>query len=191
MSGPDPCSSTCLRKPFLIFVTTLALAISTAAYLLHRRQNSPCVEKTPAQAAESNALTNGHGTAPESGKQQKHRAGREASPQFAEESGAVPEHEKYEAYLAEKVASLADLGMESDPASLDLILAELASPDAEIRSAAREAAVQFGSRDAIPALQNALSQRDDPDEKAALANAIEFLGLTNVTEVIQQKSVSK
>jgi len=117
-----------------------------------------------------------------SGKQQRHH------PEFPGEIGAAPEQEKYEAYVAEKIASLADLGMESDPASLDLILSELANPDAEIRSAAREAAVQFGSREAIPAMQNAMLQVDDPEEKAALAKGIHFLELTNFIGAIDISS---
>jgi hypothetical protein len=88
-----------------------------------------------------------------------------------------------ETYKDERIAYLADLGMQSDMPSLIVILSELSSRDPEIRSAAREAAIQFGSRGALPELQKAISQTDDPHEKADMAEAIEFLSLTNVTEL--------
>jgi hypothetical protein len=94
---------------------------------------------------------------------------------------AAPET-THEAYVAERVAQLGDLAMEEDAASLDTILSELTNRDPEIRKAAREAAVQFGSRDAIPKLADAELQTDDAHEKAALADAIEFLKLPSLSE---------
>ena len=55
--------------------------------------------------------------------------------------------------------------MNSDPASLYAILGALGDPDPPVRKAAVEAAVQFGSQDAIPALQDAAAQAEDPQEK--------------------------
>lgn len=89
----------------------------------------------------------------------------------------------YEAYRDERVAYLADQGMQSDMPALSVILSELSNRDPEIRSAAREAAIQFGSRDALPELEKVMSQTDDPHEKADMAKAIEILSLTNVTEL--------
>lgn len=94
--------------------------------------------------------------------------------------------EKHEAYVNERIAQLADLGMENDPDSLKTILSELTNRDPAVRKAALDAAIQFGSRDAIPAIQNAMLQADDPEEKAALAKGIDFLQLTNVTAVIEK-----
>jgi HEAT repeat protein len=99
----------------------------------------------------------------------------------AESAGA-----KHEAYVAERVAQLQDLAMENDSPSLDTILAELTNRDPEIRKAALEAAVQFGGRDAIPKLEDVASQTDDAHEKAALADAIEFLKLPSLSEVEAQ-----
>lgn len=78
---------------------------------------------------------------------------------------------------AEKVAQLTDLAMSSDPASLKTIVSELNDGNAQVRRAAVAATVQFGSADAIPALRNQLSLTDDPREKAAIQDAIDFLQL--------------
>src|SRR5207248_9485002 len=71
-------------------------------------------------------------------------------------------------------------------ASLDTILAELTNRDPEIRKAALDAAIQFGSRDAIPKLADVASRTDDAHEKAALADAIEFLKLPSLSDVEAQ-----
>ena len=88
----------------------------------------------------------------------------------------------HEAYVDARTAELRDLSMDNDSASLEIILSELSNRDPEIREAAREAAVQFGSRDAIPNLAEAAQQTDDATEKAALTEAIEFLKLPSITE---------
>ncbi len=93
-----------------------------------------------------------------------------------------------EAYAARRVVELQDLGMEDDSASLDAILSELNNRDPSIRQAAVEAAVQFGSRDAIPRLTEAAAQTDDPKEKSAIVEAIEFLKLPTLTEALGQQS---
>ncbi len=77
--------------------------------------------------------------------------------------------------------------MNDDAASLNQILSELANRDPRIRKAALEATIQFGSRDAIPKLTDAATQTDDPREKAAITDAIEFLKLPSLTEVMQQQ----
>ena len=53
-----------------------------------------------------------------------------------------------------------------------------------LRHAALEAAIQFGSRDAIPTLVDAAAQTDDPKEKQAFLDAAEFLKLPSLTEVM-------
>jgi HEAT repeat protein len=81
-----------------------------------------------------------------------------------------------------------DIAMTDDRANLDTILSEMSNRDPEIRKAALEATIQFGSRDAIPKLADAISQTDDPNEKAAIADAIEFLKLPSLTEIRAQSS---
>jgi hypothetical protein len=72
---------------------------------------------------------------------------------------------------------LMSLAMNDDAESLKKILAALASPDPEIRAAAREAAVQFGDRSAAVKLREAAARAADPEEKSALLEAAEFLEL--------------
>lgn len=63
------------------------------------------------------------------------------------------------------------------PASLSNILADLTYPDKEVREAAIEAARQFGSPNAIPALKAAAESTDDLQEKMAYLEAADFLSL--------------
>jgi hypothetical protein len=106
---------------------------------------------------------------------------------------ASPGETEHETYVSERVTRLQELAMEDDSASLEddsasleIILSELNNRDPEIREAARESAVQFGSRDAIPKLADAALQTDDAHEKAALADAMEFLKLPSLSEVEAQ-----
>ena len=101
----------------------------------------------------------------------------------------VPEAQQ-EAHVAERIVVLQDLGMEDDPASLETILSELNNRDPSIREAAVQAAVQFGSRDAIPRLQDAADRADDPEEKSAILEAIEFLKLPTLSEAVKQATQS-
>jgi hypothetical protein len=86
-------------------------------------------------------------------------------------------------YIVQRTAELMDLAMENDDSSLQTILAELNNRDPAIRAAATEAAIQFSSRDAIPALLDAANRTEDPKEKQALVEAAEFLKLPSLTEV--------
>ena len=93
-------------------------------------------------------------------------------------------------YVEQRSTQLMDLAMNDDRASLDTILSELTNRDPDIRKAALEATIQFGSRDAIPKLADAVSQTDDPKEKASLNDAIEFLKLPSLTEINAQSHKS-
>ncbi len=93
-------------------------------------------------------------------------------------------------FVETRVGELQDLAMQDDPDSLRQILSELANPNAQIRKAAIDAAVQFGSRDAIPDLANAADRTTDPEEKKALQDAIDYLKLPSLTEVLQQRKLS-
>lgn len=103
---------------------------------------------------------------------------------------AAPSEDAHKAYVEQRSSQLMDLAMTDDRASLDTILSELGNRDPEIRKAALEATIQFGSRDAIPKLTDAVSQTDDPNEKAALTDAIDFLKLPSLTEIRQQQAAN-
>ncbi len=87
--------------------------------------------------------------------------------------------EKAAAIQAEK-DRLTHLEWYNDPQSLSNILADLNSPEKEIRMAAIQAAVQFGSTNAIPVLMQAYTNASDFDEKVALHNAADYLALPAV-----------
>ena len=103
------------------------------------------------------------------------------SPQTAPNDAAKGRHEDY---VRRRISTLEDLAMDNDSSSLDVILSELTNADPQIRKAALEATIQFASRDAIPKLAEVASQTDDPQEKIALKDAIEFLKLPSLTEVL-------
>jgi hypothetical protein len=65
----------------------------------------------------------------------------------------------------------------SDPQSLSNILADLTSPQKDVREAAIEAAKQFGSTNAIPALKAAAINSTDTDEQIEMLQAANFLTL--------------
>jgi hypothetical protein len=89
---------------------------------------------------------------------------------------------KYEDYVNRRVAELGDLAMTGNAGSLLTIESELDSRDPRIQAAAVSATIQFGSRDAIPALRDAYGHTDDPAQKLKLRKAIEFLELPTASE---------
>ncbi len=84
---------------------------------------------------------------------------------------------RHEEFVNGKIVWLQNLAMTSDPAALQTILAELSNPEERIRQAAVAAAVQFGSADAIPVLEDAAYSAQTPQEQAAIQKAIELLRL--------------
>lgn len=77
----------------------------------------------------------------------------------------------------EEIDRLQDWSRNDDPQSLSNILADLTSPDKDVREAAIEAAKQFGSTNAIPALKAAAMNSSDTDEQVEMLQAAQFLAL--------------
>lgn len=102
--------------------------------------------------------------------------------------GSVAEHG---VYVEKRVAELQDLAMDDDPKSLQIILSELTNREPEIRHAAVDAAVQFGSRDAIPLLSDAALQTDDAEERASMLSAAEYLKLPSYRETKDEPVAAK
>ena len=88
----------------------------------------------------------------------------------------------YQDYSRDRAEELNDLAMTGDPNSLTIIESELDNRDPRIQEAAVEAAVQFGSRDAIPSLEAAFWHTDDPEQKLKIQEAIDFLKLPTPDE---------
>jgi CheY-like chemotaxis protein len=87
--------------------------------------------------------------------------------------------EDRQAAIAAETDRLSSLAMNDDPQSLSNILADLASPEKEIRMAAIEAAKQFESTNAIPVLKAAAANAEDNEEAIAMLQAADWLALPN------------
>ncbi|HMJ24877.1 MAG TPA: HEAT repeat domain-containing protein [Pyrinomonadaceae bacterium] len=173
-------------------MATLVLALVAALSLFLIRQRSAPTGKPTGQAGEKTTAHEAAATpiierlSDSETKSNSQAAALAGQPDGPDNPAAGSAEARQEAYVAEKVAQLGDLAMENDSASLDTILAELTNRDSEIRKAALEAAIQFGSRDAIPKLADVALQTDDAQEKAAIAEAIEFLKLPSPSEAEAQ-----
>ncbi len=76
-----------------------------------------------------------------------------------------------------EIDRLQDWSRNDDPQSLSNILMDLTSSEKEVREAAIEAAKQFGSTNAIPALKAAAVNSTDTDEQIEMLQAANFLAL--------------
>jgi type IV secretory pathway VirB10-like protein len=85
--------------------------------------------------------------------------------------------EERQAAIDAEMGRLQDWSMNSDPASLSNILADLTNSEKDIREAAIEATKQFGSTNAIPALKAAAINSTDTDEQIEMLQAANFLTL--------------
>ena len=86
-------------------------------------------------------------------------------------------------YVSRRIKELDALAMNNDVQSRDTILSELKNnPDKKIRAAALEAAIQFGDRSVVPPMQEIAAQTQDPDEKAAILDAIDYINLPSLAE---------
>lgn len=89
--------------------------------------------------------------------------------------------------IHKRVLELYDLAMKDDTASRDEILSELKNPEKKIRHAALEAAIQFDDRSVVPYLKDAVAQTEDPREKVAILDAIDYINLPSLTEYAAQR----
>lgn len=84
--------------------------------------------------------------------------------------------------IAARIAMLQKLARTKDAQSLEIILSELTHKEKAVREEAREAAIQFGSRDAIPRIKEVAAMTEDPYEKVELLEAADFLALPTLGE---------
>lgn len=92
--------------------------------------------------------------------------------------------EQQEDAVNERILELSDLATQGDSASLGVILSELSNDNPDIRRAALDAVMQSGNPDAIPALQQLADRSVDPQQRTDLAQAIEFLSLPSLSDVL-------
>ena len=183
-----------MRRDFVFLALVLGVAAMAAWLLVAQKPSGPTDRQAPPSADESagagavitSMATMPPGEMPKEAEAAAVTAGKGTA--TLDEAVAETPQAKQEAYAAKRVVELQDLGMEDDPASLETILSELANRDPSIREAAVQAAVQFGSRDAIPKLEDAAAQTDDPEEKATILEAVTFLKLPTLTEALRQQT---
>jgi len=85
--------------------------------------------------------------------------------------------------VEEIISELEEAGSRGDSASFQMIVGNLANPQREIRLAALDATIQFGSRDAIPLLNEQAAKTEDAREKVEILDAAELLALPSLSEI--------
>ncbi len=85
--------------------------------------------------------------------------------------------EEHQAAIDAEKDRLYDWSMSRDPNNLSNILADLNSPEKEIRMAAIEATKQLDNTNAIPALKAAAVNAADTEEEMAMLQAADFISL--------------
>jgi len=159
----------------VLSASVLALAILLPALYFHFKPDSPPPAAVPAATDDS---------APPAGLPAilKRVAKDHSQDGLPARSNPNPSGLSHDDYVLQRKAELTELGMNNDPESLKTILSELENPETEIRQTALSATIQFGSRDAIPVLQNEMNWATDPQEKVDIKKAIDFLQLPRLGE---------
>jgi hypothetical protein len=147
-----------MRPKFVFAVLLFGLLASGTIIFLKQQSSAPAVSAAPTPAPAASAVPT---PAP--------------APAPVVKKTLTPEERQ--AAIDKETDRLSSWGMNDDSASLSNILADLANPEKAIRAAAVEAAKQFGSTNAIPALKAAVNDTDDTQEKIALLEAADFLSL--------------
>jgi hypothetical protein len=94
--------------------------------------------------------------------------------------------ELHETQVEARIAELRDLSRKKDMPSLEVLLSEVKNSDQEIRQAALDAIGQTGNRAAIPRLLELAAQTENAKEKQAIVDAVEFMKLPTLTEVLRK-----
>lgn len=98
---------------------------------------------------------------------------------------------KRQEWITSQVHEIERLAWFDDPESLAKILAELRSPVAEIREAALNATVSSGSRAAVPYLEKLSAETQDPAQRKAINEAIDYLNLPTLVESLDQDALGQ
>jgi len=81
------------------------------------------------------------------------------------------------------------LSSDGDPRAMLEVASRLENSDAEVRTAAREAAVHLGDTNIIPYLNSALNNLKDQREKVALMDAIAYLQIPSAAETARDPAL--
>ena len=154
-----------MRPKFVILLTVVTAVILAGVLFLKPRRPAPApaVSETNVSATPAEPEQNTEPMIP--------------TPVPAPAPAVALTPEQRQSAIEAEVQRLFQAGTSDDPADLAIILADLSSPEKEIREAAIQAAKQFGSTNAIPALQAAAENTTDPKEKVELTEAADFIAL--------------
>jgi HEAT repeat protein len=175
-----------MRPKVVIIVITLGLFVFGTLFAIRQSANRPSKNSGPQPTISGTTQPSDSLASAKAQPLAEHAAAPSGKGTPSDSASTASTEDAHQAYVEKRTAELMDIAMTDDRANLDTILSELANRDPEIRKAALDATIQFGSRDAIPKLTDAISQTDDPNEKTALADAIEFLKLPSLTEIQAQ-----
>jgi hypothetical protein len=164
-----------MRAKVILSASVLALIVLVPALYFHYKQPG----QTP--AVEPNASEASPNAGPSALPAILHRvAGAAHAPDSVpvqENNAADLKAAGHEEYVAQREAELSQMGTSREPGALKTILAEVHNADPDIRQAALSAAMDFGSKDAIPTLRNEITLTEDLQEKVEIQKAIDFLQL--------------
>jgi hypothetical protein len=166
-----------MRAKVIILAFVAAVAVLAPALYFHFKADAPAAAAPDAPVAADNAASAPTATGPRLLQriQQHQQEGLPSRPAAPEGNGV-----DHETYVMERRAELTQLSMTDDPGNLKIILSEMENPDARIRQAALTATIDFGSKDAIPSLENEMNWATDPQEKVDIKKAIDFLQLPHL-----------
>jgi hypothetical protein len=163
-----------MRAKVILPVSVLALVVVASAVYFHFKpdQPAPAVAETAASGDSASAAPSALPAILKkvSGPAQAHD-GLPVQQDDADDLNSADHDE----YVQERDAQIHQMGMSHNPAALPTILAELHNTDPAIRATALTATMDFGSKDAIPALKNEMTWAEDPREKVEIQRAINFL----------------
>lgn len=165
-----------MRTKVLLGVTLLALGVLLPAIYFRNASTA-----TPPDASSADQTDSADASAPQIPYKPTPRPLKpvhvQEPPPSATASAADLNASDHADYVLQRRAELIQMGMSDDPAALKTLLSELNNQDPEIRKTALNAVIDFGSKDAIPTLENQLAWTDDLHEKMEIERAIEFLQL--------------
>lgn len=190
-----------MRPRVVIAVLVLASCFLGLAVLLSKVlvPQSPPPAQTAEVSAAGDPVSNAHPIQMETSARTNvfHNQVELAGPRFADMTQSIPAtsnvlspnamDREQAKRIHKRVLELYALAMNDDTASRDAILSEFKNPEKNIRQAALEAAIQFGDRSVVPYLREAAAQTEDPREKVAILDAIDYINLPSLTEYAAQR----
>ncbi len=176
-----------------VILSAIVLAVATVGVAVYFRN---AVNSTPAPQAQSDApaaVSAGESQPVAGVTPARHVQPAAARQDFLppDQSGRALTASNHADYVLERKTQLMDLTTSDDPGALKTILSELNNPDPDIRKTALASAVEVGSPDAIPALQNQMAWVEDPAEKVEIQKAIDFLQLPSADQVNAEITAAK